>query len=511
MSYEPFRPGSLVNPVPRIDQEQITFFHKSSIEILDDPGILCFNEEAVSLFDRAGCPTARSQTDKAWSVRIPERVVLDAVKTAPSKVVLGARNPENKLVLDSEVPRVYFGTGSETNVFLETEMVDFISASDLSITLRHPVYSEKRGSVRRLCDSARLCDALSNVDFFIRNVNVQDDEITWDNKDANVLFASLLYMTKHVQSGLANLNSLNHVQRLGEIVAGGKETFRKEPVLSFIACLVKSPLQMVDDTTQKVIEIAKRGLPLVISSSPQGGSTAPIQEEGMVAMINAEILAGITLTQLVNPGAPVLYGAVPVRARLDTLNDMYGAPDFIHYNIDCVQMARFYKVPCYSTAGIGDAKIPGLQSTIEKLFSLLAIAQAGAPYIHYAFGLLDRTNTFSPVQAIMDNASISLVKQILRSPRFDEALAEDSVSEIRKVMASSTRLFARHIRKQIRRGVVSKPFKLEGSGDNDEVIQKACDELDRIRFGPDDRLPAETIDAITREIPGLLPQDQFLL
>ena len=131
---------------------------------------------------------------------------------------------------------------------------------------------------------------------------------------------------------------------MGEIVAGGKEEFKKNPVISFITCVIKSPLQLVEDTGYKLIEISKRKVPVVISSSPMGGATAPFDELGMVAQINAEILAGITLNQLVSPTAPVLYGSVPVRTRLDNLNDMYAAPEFVHYNTDCAQMANFYKI-----------------------------------------------------------------------------------------------------------------------------------------------------------------------
>jgi trimethylamine--corrinoid protein Co-methyltransferase len=274
---------------------------------------------------------------------------------------------------------------------------------------------------------------------------------------------------------------------------------------------VKSPLEMMDDVTAKVIAIARRGLPVVVSSSPQGGSTAPVQEEGMVMLINAEILAGITLTQLVRPGMPVLYGAVPVRARLDTLHDLYGAPEFIHYNVDCVQMAHHYRIPCYSTAGVGDTSVPGMQATVEKVFSQLAVAQSGAHYIHYAFGLLDRTGTFSPVQAVIDDANIGLVKSILRPASFEEDDLTASLTEVRKVMQSSTRLFARHIRKQIRRGVVTNPYPLEGHGDRDQVLERACDRVAEIRAAKGTPLPDDVLESIRAEIPGLVPADRFKL
>jgi trimethylamine---corrinoid protein Co-methyltransferase len=332
-----------------------------------------------------------------------------------------------------------------------------------------------------------------------------------ENKDVNVFFASLLYMTKHVQAGLVNIEKLDDIVNLASIIAGGKNKLKDNPIISFITCIIKSPLQMVEDTTEKLIEIAKRGLPVVLSSSPQGGSTAPIQEEGMVAMINAEILAGTVLTQVINPGTPILYGAVPVRARLDNLHDLYGAPEFIHYNIDCIQMARHYRIPCYSTAGVGDAKVPGIQAVIEKVFSQLQIAQAGAQYVHYALGLLDKTNIFCPLQAVLDNEHIGIAKNIIRQPDFGSEELEDVITQLTKVTQSGSGIFARYIRKAMRRGVVSPPYAFETHEDKDQVFEKAYERLNLIMHGEPEILEKETIDKIYKEIPGLLNIDKFYL
>jgi trimethylamine--corrinoid protein Co-methyltransferase len=207
----------------------------------------------------------------------------------------------------------------------------------------------------------------------------------------------------------------------------------------------------------------------------------------------------------------VLYGAVPVRARLDNLHDLYGAPELIHYNVDCVQLARYYELPCYSTAGVGDSSVPGLGATIEKVFSQLAVAQSGAHYIHYAFGLLARTGTFCPVQAVIDDANIAVVKDIVRRPQFDEAHVDAALTEVRKVMASSMQLFTRHVRKQIRRGVVCEPYGLEGDGEGDEVLERAADRLASIRSNEGRPLAPDIVDRIHGEIPGLLAETRSAL
>ncbi len=506
------RKGTLVDPIRRLSDEQLRQIHEGSLSILDDPGITCFNEQAATVFDACGCTVRRlDEGQESWNVRIPKAVVEESVRMAPDEVTLGARNEENTLRLHAQNPLVYFGTGSETNIFLDTKIEEFSCKTDPTIVRRMPVYIENRGSVQNLCKSAKLCNQLDNVDFFIRNVNIQDEGITEQNKDVNVFFASLLYMQKHVMAGLVEIDNLEKVIRLAELLVGERDDFASSPPISFITCIIKSPLQMVEDTTEKLIAIARKGMPVVLSSSPQGGSTAPIVEEGMVSMINAEILAGIALAQRVNPGNPVLYGAVPVRARLDTLHDLYGAPEFIHYNQDCIQMAKYYGIPCYSTAGVGDAKVPGLQATIEKVFAQLSVAQAGAQYIHYALGLLDKTNVFSPLQAVLDDEHIGIVRQILRKPVFSQEEVEKAVGEVRQVTASSTKLFARHIRKARRRGLVSAPYAFETSEAEDAVLVKACERLQEYMDAPAALPDEKYIEKVYGEIDGLLPRESFTL
>jgi trimethylamine--corrinoid protein Co-methyltransferase len=504
---ESFRQGVLVKPYERLSLEQIEWLNKASLQVLADAGIWCFNERVAKLFGAHGARVwEESQAQgTCWRVSLPSGLVTEAVAQAPSRFILGARNPENRLLIDAEVPRVYFGSGSEANIWVETDMAEFVAEEEPGTRRQFPRFREIRGTTTLLCRAARLCEQLEHLDFFIRPLNIQDSDITLDNHDVNKFFASLNNITKHVQAGLTNLESLKDVVRMAEIIAGGGEALIQNPMISFIACLFKSPLQIVDDTAEKVFAIVEAGLPLVISSSPQGGSSAPIQEAGMVAQINAEILAGIALTQLVRQGHPVLYGSVPVRARLDDLHDLYGCPEFNQFNVDCVQMARFYEVPCYSSAGVGDAKVPGMQATFEKLFTHFYVAMSGAQYIHYAFGLLDRTNSFCPVQAVLDNEQIGKIKHCLRGPKVDPASVEDALKMIQKVMASPHRLFARHCRKAMHAGDISSPYRFEAKGLEDKVLENALAYTRQLEAKPAPHLDRPTVEKVFNEVPGLLP------
>ena len=487
------REGVLVKPQCRLADDQIELIDAVSRELLQDPGLLCYNENAAKVFKEAGAKV--EDAGDCVRIRVPETIVDKALKTAPSKIILGARERDNRLVLDAGEPRVRFGSGSETNVWLD---VDF--------TKDKPVFTRAEGSIERLCRAAHLCDNLEHLDFFIRCVNIRDKEVTHENKDVNKYLASLNNITKHVQAGLTDIGALNDVVSLGEIIAGGKDAFQKEPVLSFITCVIKSPMQIVDDTAAKLIEISKLRVPVVISSCPMGGATGPFDEFGMVAQINAEVLAGVILTQLVAPGTPVLYGAVPVRTRLDNLNDMYGAPEVVHYTVDCAQMARFYKLPCYSTAAVGDTAVPGIQATAEKLLTLATIPQSGAQYIHYAFGLLERTNVFCPEQAMLDNAHIGMVKQMLLSQP-DSAICKQQrqtvLDMVREVLKTDHKTYMYHLPLPTREKVYVR-YPLE----NDEAgaLYAAQKQYQEIMARPRNKLPEELQKEILAKVPGVLPQ-----
>jgi trimethylamine--corrinoid protein Co-methyltransferase len=482
------REGVIVDPVERLNEKQIDLIDGVSRDLLQNPGLLCYNKEATEVFRQAGAEV--QDEGDCQRVKLNNSLLDHALDTTPPAVVLGARNPDNRLVLDATEPRVRFVSGSETNIWLE---VDFDDGT--------PAFTRQPGSIERLCKAAHLAENLEHLDSFIRCVNIRDEEVTKENKDANKLLASLNNITKHVQAGLTDLNSLDDVIRMGKIIAGGKEAFKQNPVISFITCVVKSPLQVVEDTAAKLMAIAQREIPVVISSSPMAGTTAPFDEFGMVAQINAEILAGITLTQLVKPGAPVLYGSVPVRCRLDTLDDMYGAPEFNHYNVDCAQMARYYKVPCYSTANVGDASEPGIQATAEKMLTLMSVPGAGAQYVHYAFGLLERTNMFCPEQAILDNAHIGMAKHALKKPEVGSNNRNDVLATIREVMETDHKTYMYHLPLPTREKVYTHyPLESEKGG----AIRAAHEKFQEILQSSPDQIEPELQKDLKKHVPGIL-------
>jgi trimethylamine--corrinoid protein Co-methyltransferase len=269
---------------------------------------------------------------------------------------------------------------------------------------------------------------------------------------------------------------------------------------------VKSPLQFVDDTTQTLIEICKRGLPIVVSSSPQAGTTAPATEHGILAQINAEVLAGITLGQMVNKGTPMLYGTVPVKARLDNLNDSYGSPETSQYNIDCVQLARFYNLPNYSTAGVCDVRTPGTQSSIERLFSDIVVTLSGPQYLHCAFGLLDGNSTFCLLQAVLDDEHFQRIKFFMRPFEMSQADIDEAHKQINEVVATDQKLYISYIRRMMRSGKLSMPYPFEGDGEKDNAMYLAYEKMQELISKPVEHIDPDKTKRIFNEVPGILPR-----
>ena len=127
------REGVLIDaPLQRMTREQTERIHQASIEILNDPGLICFNREAAEILGGNGADVAIvSPSDHpCWLVKIPERLVVQAIESAPKNVKLGARNPDNALIMHGDEPRVHFISGSETNIWLDVDFPTYVKKSD---------------------------------------------------------------------------------------------------------------------------------------------------------------------------------------------------------------------------------------------------------------------------------------------------------------------------------------------------------------------------------------------
>jgi trimethylamine--corrinoid protein Co-methyltransferase len=147
--------------------------------------------------------------------------------------------------------------------------------------------------------------------------------------------------------------------------------------------------------------------------------------------LHAEELSGLVLSQLVSPGAPVLYGGIPGMADMHDLSYRAGGVEFGLMNAAISQLAAYLGIPNYCSAGITEAKIPSMQAIYEKTFSICQVALAGGNYVHHAAGVLDSIMTVDYGQFVIDNEIIGMAMKMLRGIDVDaEHLAVDEIRTV---------------------------------------------------------------------------------
>jgi trimethylamine--corrinoid protein Co-methyltransferase len=385
---------------------QVQHIHEAALSILDRTGVQVEEAEALRLFERAGAVVDRGSS----RVRIPRALVEDAVDRAPSRVILAGRDP--RWDLDLEGARVHIGTGGAA-----------LNVLDVDTGLPRPAV------LRDVAELARLVDGLDNVHFYL--VPVYPTDMGKDEVDVNTYYAGLANTTKHVQAGVYSVQGIRDTVEMCERIAGGAEALRERPIVSFITCWLVSPLKLATDVTTLMIETCRQRIPVVLSAAPMAGSTAPVTLAGMLAQLTAEQLSGVVLAQLAQPGASLLIGPIPATADMQTGRYLAGAAEFGLANAAMAQMAQFYRLPLYNSAGMTDAKTPDVQAGFEKAMSAVLAAAAGSNFIHHAAGMLENMSIVAAEQFVIDNDILGMAMRVVEGIEVnDETLALDVIDEV---------------------------------------------------------------------------------
>lgn len=305
--------------------DQLYEIHLATLKVLENTGIFIDTAEALEIFDGAGADIDR----KTSIVKIPPYVVDDAIRSAPSRIVLAGRDPKHDTILETD--RVHF-----TNFSEGVELVD-------------PYTGERRTPVKAdLANAARLVDYLSDIDVCEKAVGASDvpqEVVPLHNAEA-----MLANTTKHCCVGPGNGFLLNRLVKMAAAISGDVNTLKKRPILSFTTCPV-SPLQLIEECCEIIIESAKTGSVLNILSMAMAGGTSPATLAGTLVTHNAEVLGGITLNQLVSKGAPVIYGSSTTAMDLKLGTASVGTPECAIISGAVARLARYYALPSYVAGG----------------------------------------------------------------------------------------------------------------------------------------------------------------
>jgi trimethylamine--corrinoid protein Co-methyltransferase len=353
--------------------EDIAKIHATSMRVLAEVGVQVNSSEARELFKKAGATVSSS----ANIMTFPEEVVKAAIKTAPSMVNLAGRDDSGALDCTIGGKKVYLGTGGT------------------ALNVQDPGKTEVRPSqLKDVMNMARCVEALDNIHFYM--LNVYPNDLRDDDKavDVNRFGAALNKTRKHVMGGVYTVNGVRNVIKMAEMIAGSPEKLRERPFISMVTCLV-SPFKMDELYSTLTMEVARQGIPVVVPAEPLCGATAPITLAGNLVIQNVDSLSGIMLAQLTNPGTPSIYGCISSITDLSDMKYLSGAVEMGMMNAAAAQMAQFYKLPYYATAGMTDAKVSDAQAGYESGIGSLMAALSGANFIHDAAGFIEFCMTAS--------------------------------------------------------------------------------------------------------------------
>jgi len=195
---------------------------------------------------------------------------------------------------------------------------------------------------------------------------------------------------------------------------------------------------------------AKYNQPVLYAPEALAGGTAPVTLAGLLVQQNAEVLAGIMVSQLANPGTPVLYGTVSAAMDMKTGAAALGGPEVGLINVASAQLARYYDLPCRGTGGNTDSKTVDAQAGIETTQSLLMASLAGMNFIYDAAGSLDGSLVLSKEKVVIDNELCGMVTRTLDGIRIDEeTLAVDEILKAGPAATFLSRPFTmKHLRSE---------------------------------------------------------------
>ena len=404
--YPPTRPDIPSNPsgYRMLTDVQLEEVHLAALEILRRTGVRVYERESLALLQDAGCTV----TDETL-VRLPAAVVEDAVRAAPSRIALCARTGEARVLLEGH--RCYFGTGS-----------DLPNTLDLDSGERRP---------SRLSDvqaTARLADALPNLDFVMSMALPSDVPI--QTSDRRSFLAMLENTSKPLVFTAWDEQGLIDIAAMAEAVAGGAAELRLKPFL--LAYLEPtSPLRHSEGVLRKVLAMVDRGLPFVYAPGPIEGASAPVTSAASLAMAAAEVLSGLTIAQLRRRGTPFVWGSGSGPLDMKTMVGTYASPEFMLHCMAMAELAHdYYRLPVWGFAGCADSKLPDLQAGIESALWILWSALSGANLVHDA-GYIESGMTCSYEMIVVCDEIISLVRRLLGGIAVTpETLALDVIHQV---------------------------------------------------------------------------------
>jgi len=378
--------------------------HEASLEVLETVGVLARSPKARDVFRKHGC-----HVDDAGLVKFPAAVVEEYRKMAPRSFTFRGRDPQYDRTIPDDGPVVVTGS-SAPNV------VDPVTGV------------ERRATSTDIANIAYLINELPGFDIF--SISTLADDAPEGQFSLSRFYPALKNCLKPVRSNTPSIDDLHDVIELGELIVGGKEAYRERPIINHHYCPMVSPLTMDVESTEAVMWLTERGLPVYTTVVPNAGLTAPMTMMGCLVVGNAEFLAIAAFQQMVKEGTPIIYAGLPTVADMRTGAYAPGAIETGILLAAQAQLARFYDVPAGGYIGLTNAHSNDAQSGFETGMNTVLGVAAGATLLNMG-GLFSSLMAFDFAKAVVDNEIALMDKRVWRGLEFsEENLALDEIAAV---------------------------------------------------------------------------------
>lgn len=387
-----------------LNTAQVQGLHEATLSIMEKTGFKVTHKKAREILHGHGCSIEGDR------VRLPGWLVEKSLSTVPSQVVFFNRHGSGSAPVVLKDNDTWYGPTLDAYDYLD------------------PDKGKRRPFTLDDCrKTAILADALENFTW-IMTIGVCSDAPA-SIADRLIAKQALIHCTKPLLFSCSDLDATKDIYNMAVAIAGDEEKLLNQPnIIGFQTPI--SPLTYDDHLIDRLLWVAQKGLPQVCYSGPQAGSTSPATLAGTVVQGSAESLFGIILGQMVNPGAPFIYGAFATIMDMVTTIFSYGAPEMNIMASAMSQMAEYYNIPFFGMSGCSDAKLPDSQAAVEATFSCLSSSMSGANMVHDN-GWLDHSTLISPEYMVLVNEIIEKVNRYMSGMRIDEdRLALDVIDRV---------------------------------------------------------------------------------
>ena len=386
-----------------LSEEQILEIHHTSLDILSRTGIVMKNEVGRRLLLEAGAWESEGR------IKIPPHLVTDAIASAPSCVPMYNRLGE--MVMPLETGKVFFGSGSDCIFTIDVETGERRKATAMD--------------VQRI---AQLCDGLDQIDFIMSMGNPAD--VPTQDPYIHGFIGMIRGSVKPNVYTAKDRQDMEDMHRIACAVAGGEERLRERPFLLLYAEPI-SPLLFPDESVDKLLFCAEKGIPACYPPSPNTGGGGPITLAGALALGDAECLVGLVLTQLVRRGTPFVYGMNTAALDMKSAIVSYGSPEWALGMAAWTDIARYYRLPSWGAAGATDSKVVDAQAGIEASISIMSAFLTRCNLVHDV-GYIEYGSTSSMEMLVVADEIIRDVRFIMEGVPVNElTLAREAIARAR--------------------------------------------------------------------------------